>query len=130
MYSFLTYLLLVISPSVHDLAFNSLVVNQTDRILSRGKWSPYVFSFIHTFVPVPGMSDGFPDSESELYEIYLDAMTEMPMANLERISNPVSWWQVRHVLGYHRTTNIKILSIRFGMMVPTYQSLVVPLSES
>ena len=95
MYSFLTYLLLVITPSVHDLAFNSLVVNQTDRILSRGKWSPYVFSFIHTFVPVPGMSDGFPDSESELYEIYLDAMTEMPMANLERISNPVSWWQVR-----------------------------------
>ena len=41
-----------------------------------------------------GLSDGFPDCESELYEIYLDAVTEMPMANLEKFSNPVLWWEV------------------------------------
>jgi len=42
-----------------------------------------------------GLSDDFPDSESELYEMYLEAITEMPMANLEKISNPSLWWEVK-----------------------------------
>ena len=43
------------------------------------------------------LHEGFPDSEDELFEIYLTAIIEMPIVNLERISNPVSWWQVKPV---------------------------------
>jgi hypothetical protein len=27
--------------------------------------------------------------------MYLEAITEMPMANLEKISNPSLWWEVK-----------------------------------
>ena len=62
---------------------------------------------ISFLIHVQGLSAEFPDSESELYEIYLDAITEMPMANLEKISNPVLWWEVSPAESLHSFREIE-----------------------
>ena len=137
MYNFLTYLLLVISPSVNDLSFYSLVVNQTDRILSRGKWSLYIFHWFILLFLFQKWAMGF-----RTPRVSCTRSTWMPWPRCRwptwkesvtrshggRWDSAPQFLVLRNVLGYQRTTNIKILSIRVG--VPLYGGLLCPQKET
>ena len=84
-----------------------IVVNRTlIRVITVFTYLNFFF-LISFLIHVQGLSAEFPDSESELYEIYLDAITEMPMANLEKISNPVLWWEVSPAESLHSFREIE-----------------------